>query len=213
MTWDTVLISLLPSVLSVAQKGTKSNPTYPEVGDLVYSNDWVKYQSVLDGKFDVVVNKDELIGQIIQMNVTDSKEDYVYYMKISRPNGSIVYVPLLNPYDDAYNQMDNEWYKVVANPNYSYPAQKGGQTTNPTQTPTPKSPTTNPTPSPTKTPSPTPSPKTIPTPTPKSPSTPNYWLIGGISLGGVLLLIIAVAALSNSNENNDAPKSSNTKKR
>lgn len=208
--WDSLLLSLLPTLIGGMGKGVKSIPDYPEVGDLVYSNDWVKYQSMLDGDYDVVVNKGELIGQIVQMNVTDSKEDYVYHMKISRPNGSIVYVPILNPYDDTYDQMNNEWYRVAANPNYSYPSTKqttpqiGGTT--PTKKPIPKTPEPKPTAPEEKTPKYPP----IEEPEPK----PNYWLIGGLVGGGVIILVILVWAFSSSTDDAKVskPKPSASKK-
>lgn len=125
--FDLLISALLPTLINAEgkRKGTKSILDYPEVGDLVYSNDYVRHQSELDGAFDVVVDKGELIGQIVQMNVADSKEDYVYHMKIRRSDSSIVYVALLDWTEvDTYefwDLMNNQWYKVVANPNYFYP--------------------------------------------------------------------------------------------
>lgn len=201
---------LVPSLFAPTSqpKGVKSNPNYPEVGDLVYSNGYVTFQSKLDGDFDVVVNKDELIGQIVQMNLTDSKEDYIYYMKVLRPDNSIVYVEIINPYDEAWSVyvLDNEWYKVVANPSYSYPSTNTKQPTT-TETARINIPTND---------------KTIEMPQQKPTSSyyddvidealpkPNYWLIGGIAVGGIAFLALFTWGISQfaikRNEKSNKPK-------
>ncbi|WP_028525490.1 hypothetical protein [Runella limosa] len=190
---------LIPSLFAPAsqQKGVKSNPNYPEVGDLVYSNDYVAHQSKLEGNFDVVVNKGELIGQIVQMNVTDSKEEYTYYMKVQRPDNSIVYVAIMNPYDESLYVFDNEWYKVVVNPNYSYPVSNSKQPTT-TQSGginTPDDPTIE---TPQKQPSPPPIDDFV---IDEAPPKPNYLLIGGIAVGGLTFLALLIWGVSSPQSN------------
>lgn len=209
--FDLLISTLLPTLISAEgkTKGTKSLRDYPEIGDLVYSTDYVVHQSQLDGAFDVVVDKGELIGQIVQMNVADSKADYVYHMKVLRPDNSTVYVGILNPYDESYYVMDNEYYRVVANPNYFYPntntvPSQTGDESIPTQTggtTTPKKPTF-------KTPEPTAPDDGVPIYLPREEPKPkpNYWLIGGIVGGGVILLAILVFALSGSPDDAKASK-------
>lgn len=209
--FDLLISALLPTLINAEgkTKGIKSLRDYPEIGDLVYSTDYVKHQSKLDGAFDVVVDKDELIGQIVQMNVADSKEDYVYHMKVLRPNNSTVYVAILNPYDESYYVMNNEYYRVVANPNYFYPnpntvPNQTGDGSIPTQTggtTTPKKPTPKP-PEPTAPEDRTP----IYPPIDESEPKPNYWLIGGIVGGGVFILIILIWAFSSSLDDTRAAK-------
>lgn len=219
--FENLLFALLPTLTNSTQgkvKGVKSLYDYPEVGDLVYSNDTITWRSDLNKEHDTTIQKGVFIGQVVAVNVTDNQEDYVYYMKVGRPNGSIVFLEILNPYDELYNQIDNEYYTVKANPNYYYPSSDRNTPTAPkptgTTTTTPKPTFKNPTPDPDTLPQKPPIiniPYHDPYPEPKA----NYWVIGGIVFGALFFITLLILAFSGSSDNTKAnnPKTATSKKK
>lgn len=168
------------------RKGIKSVEGY-EIGDLVYSLDYLILKQSLNKPHSITVQNGELIGEIVIIGVLDNEG--ADYLKIMRPDGDSVYL------EQVDLELDNTYYEFRANPEYNYPVIEDstqGSTipkTKPFELPKVELPNIPDIPTP-KEPEPGQLPKQIP-PSNRRDNTP--WIIGGAFLL-IVLVIIAFAA-------------------